>query len=80
MQDQGTTVSVRVGVAKVNLNPKSDNGEELGLRNLFYNIQRLKSMETSPVVVYGELRPVGRDEGLKSRKTGKFSRILRKIV
>ena len=80
MQDQGTTVSVRVGVAKVNLNPKSDNGEELGLRNLFYNIRRLKSMETSSVAVYGELRPVGRDEGLISRETGIISRILRKTV
>ena len=67
-------MAVRVGVAKVNLNPKSDNGEELGLRNLFYNIRRLKSMETSSVAVYGELRPVGRDEWLISRKTGKISR------
>ena len=64
----------------MNLNPKSDNGEEIGLRNLFYNIRRVKSMETSSVAVYGELRPVGRDEGLKCWKTGKISRFLPKIL
>ena len=71
-------MAVRVGAAKVNLNPKSDNGEELGLRNLFYNIRRLKSMETSSVAVYGELRPVGWYEELISGKTTKISRILAK--
>ena len=38
-------------VAKVNLNPKSGKGKKLDLRNLFYNIRRLKSLEASSVAV-----------------------------